>query len=275
MAQFNYNGLSKSSGLYIIFNNHNWRTYIGSCKRFKTRWNTGHFSSLKNNKHQNKFLQADFNKCKQELGHDDFLEFHILENMPNSTREQRLETEEKWLKIYFDNGNQCYNLCDRAISREGHGTKNQEETKQKKSAAAKNFWKNQTDEYKKEYRETRNKTLKSQEHKNIVSANSTKIWKNKERRKKYGQKIKEKWLDPSFRNKCIGNLQRRCVSIEQWSKDKSTLIAIWPSIKEAELSLKITNISRVLSGKSPSTGGFAWKYSNSDKSSLLEYLRIT
>jgi group I intron endonuclease len=132
VVQFNYNGLSESSGIYVIFNNCNWRIYVGSTKRFRERWKDGHLNSLLKGKHSNKFLQADFDKCKSLLGHDDFLEFHVLENMPDSTRDQRLETEEKWIKVHFDNGKQCYNLCERAISREGYSDKNQRKTRKDK-----------------------------------------------------------------------------------------------------------------------------------------------
>lgn len=140
MVQFNYNGLANSSGVYVIFNNHNWRIYVGSSKNFKQRWAHGHYKSLLKGKHQNKFLQSDFDKCRELLGHDNFLEFHVLEHLSNSTREQRLKVEEKWIKIHFDNGKQCYNLCDRAISREGLKSKNPEETKRKKSETSKRLW---------------------------------------------------------------------------------------------------------------------------------------
>lgn len=136
MVQLNYNGLSLSSGIYVIFNSHNWRIYVGSAKEFKHRWKS-HVSALVHGKHSNKFLQADYDKCKADLGHDDFLEFHVLQNMPGSAREQRLEIEEKWIKVHFDNGKQCYNLIDKAISREGFGLKNPEETTRRKSAAGK------------------------------------------------------------------------------------------------------------------------------------------
>lgn len=129
MVQYDYQGLSKSSGIYVIFNNYNWRIYVGSTKQFFKRWKDGHISSLFKAKHQNKFLQADFNKCKELLGHDDFLEFHILKDMPESTREERLLEEEKWLKVHFDNGKQCYNLSDRAFSREGFTDKKQRKTR--------------------------------------------------------------------------------------------------------------------------------------------------
>jgi group I intron endonuclease len=55
--------------------------------------------------------------------------------MPESTREERLDVEDRWIKIHFDKGKQCYNLCDRAISREGSGSKNPQETSRKISLA--------------------------------------------------------------------------------------------------------------------------------------------
>lgn len=102
----------------MIFNNYNWRIYVGSSKSFWKRWNDGHHKSLLRNKHSNRFLQADYNKCKEELGHDDFLEFHVIQDMPGSSREERLAIEENWIKVHFDNGKQCYNLSDKAVSRE-------------------------------------------------------------------------------------------------------------------------------------------------------------
>lgn len=140
MVQFNYSGLSKSSGIYVIFNSYNWRIYVGSTKQFFKRWIDGHYKSLLRNKHSNKFLQADYNKCKEEHGHDDFLQFHVIEDMPCSTREERLAIEEKWILVHFDNGKQCYNLCAKAISREGSKSKNIEETRKRCSERSKGFW---------------------------------------------------------------------------------------------------------------------------------------
>lgn len=125
MVQYNYNGLSKSGGIYVIFNSYNWRIYIGSTKQFFKRWKDGHVRTLLSGRHSNRFLLADFNKCKNLLGHDDFLEFHIIKNMPSSTKEERLSEEEVLLKLHFDQGKNCYNLCSRVISREGCYNKQQ------------------------------------------------------------------------------------------------------------------------------------------------------
>lgn len=120
--------MSLKSGIYKITNNQNGRFYIGSARRFKERWN-GHLYSLKHGKHSNRFLQADFLKCGSEA----FL-FEILE-VVEGDKIKRLETEERYLKQYFDGGKLCYNLCGRAISREGASFKNPEETKRKMSLA--------------------------------------------------------------------------------------------------------------------------------------------
>lgn len=135
MVSLNYRGLANSSGVYVIWNSHTCRTYVGSCKRFKTRWAEGHVRSLLNGKHKNRFLQADFNKCQDELGHTDFLEFDIVKHMPGSSRLERLEEEQIWITLIFDKGHRCYNLSVFAISREGCRSKNPEETSHRMSEA--------------------------------------------------------------------------------------------------------------------------------------------
>lgn len=105
----NYDNNPYGSGIYVIFNNHNWRVYIGQTKRFKSRWRA-HISSLFSGKNQNAYLQHDFNKCFKELGHDDFLEFHIIKSMPNSSKEERNVIEKYYIDIHWDKQEQCYNF---------------------------------------------------------------------------------------------------------------------------------------------------------------------
>jgi hypothetical protein len=85
---------SLKSGIYKILNTHTNRIYIGQAKRFKQRWSQHKYHLLKGS-HGNTFFQHDFNKCKEELGHDDFLEFHVLEVMEGSTKEARNKREEQ------------------------------------------------------------------------------------------------------------------------------------------------------------------------------------
>lgn len=137
--KFVYEEHSLKSGIYKIINTHTNRIYIGQTQSFKKRWYQ-HSRSLKNGKHQNKFLLNDFNKCREELGHDDFLEFHILEVMEGSTKESRNIREEGLIAQWFDGGKQCYNLTLKAVSREGCPSKNPEETRKKKSVKSKEMW---------------------------------------------------------------------------------------------------------------------------------------
>lgn len=115
--KFNYQENSLKSGIYKIINTHTNRVYIGQAKEFKERWK-GHASSLRRGKCMNRFLLNDFNKCQLALGHDDFLEFHILELMENSTKEERNIREEKAILAFFDGQDKCYNLKTKVSSNE-------------------------------------------------------------------------------------------------------------------------------------------------------------
>lgn len=260
MVQFNYNGLSKSSGVYIIFNNHNWRLYVGSTVEFKNRWTVGHYKSLLKEKHSNKFLQADFLKCRELLGHDDFLEFHVLEHIPNSTREERLQVEEKWLKIHFDGGKNCYNLTDKAISREGFSDKK----------IRKNPWidhvhprlgTHHTEETKKKISEHHLSTgcLKGENHPMFGKKQSEKSLKQgAETRKRlqvgmYGksQSDKQKKTISLMRSKSVGQFDQQGI-----------LIRFYKSAFEAECQTGISkcSISLCCNGKRKTAGKFIWKF---------------
>lgn len=113
--KFIYEEHSLKSGIYKILNTHTNRVYIGQASRFKERWK-GHSSSLCRNKCMNRFLLNDFNKCREALGHDDFLEFHVLEVMEGSTKEQRNKREEEWIKQFYDQQVNCYNFKQKVES---------------------------------------------------------------------------------------------------------------------------------------------------------------
>jgi hypothetical protein len=44
-----------------------------------------------------------------ENNNDNFIEFHIVEILENSTKEQRLEKEEFWIQQYIENNIKLYN----------------------------------------------------------------------------------------------------------------------------------------------------------------------
>jgi group I intron endonuclease len=75
-------------GIYKILNIITNNFYIGSSKDLERR-KYNHFSKLKENKHKNKKLQADFNKFKEKS-----FKFIILEEMPNNTKTYDLAYKE-------------------------------------------------------------------------------------------------------------------------------------------------------------------------------------
>lgn len=130
--EYIYNGQSLRAGVYKITNKINGRIYIGSAKEFKCRWRQ-HTSALKGQRHENRFLQADYNLC----GPDAF-RFEVLE-VVEGTREQRWAREETYLAVHFGDFGKCYNLTKRAVSTPGF-SHNPEVTKKKRSESSKAMW---------------------------------------------------------------------------------------------------------------------------------------
>lgn len=189
-----YQSHSNSPGIYKIINTHSNRIYIGQAKEFKKRW-YDHKQSLLKNKHKNKFIQADFNKCKEELGHDDFLEFHVLEVMESSTKEERVLAEQKYIDLYFDKGNQCYNLMNKAAcSRQDSPSKNPEITRLKHVEASKKMWADP------DYAA----------HQSLIqSQRSKELWKDSEYRAKHEERIREVCQTEEHRQKLSNALKAK------------------------------------------------------------------
>ena len=135
--QFIYQSHANQPGIYKILNTHTNRTYIGQAARFERRW-YDHKRQLLNRRHQNKFLLNDFMKSREQLGHDDFLEFHVLEIMENSTKEQRNQREEEWIAEHWDKQDLCYNFKQKTARKERSCySLTPEETRQKISEGTK------------------------------------------------------------------------------------------------------------------------------------------
>lgn len=93
--------LSKTSGIYLIFNNGTGKGYIGQASSLYNRWHS-HKSDLKLQKHGNEHLQRSFNKYGEES-----FEFHIL---TLASKEQLNDLEQYYLdKLDKDSK---YNLCE-------------------------------------------------------------------------------------------------------------------------------------------------------------------
>ena len=87
-------------GIYKIINVVNNKFYVGSAVNFNRR-KTRHFSELRNNKHNNKHLQAAWNK----YGGEAFV-FAIVEEVTD--KDKLLTTENKWLSLHVGK-EYCYN----------------------------------------------------------------------------------------------------------------------------------------------------------------------
>lgn len=147
------NNCSKLPGIYKIINTHSNRIYIGQCKSFKQRW-YGHSGSLKNNKHFNKFFQNDFNKCFEELKHDNFIEFHVIEIMENSSKEERNLREEHWISQYYNDREKCYNIREKVNDKERTcWSLNPEQRREKSSISMKKMWSEKSVEEKRQIAE--------------------------------------------------------------------------------------------------------------------------
>lgn len=90
------------SGIYCIENIINHKKYIGYSKNIQRRWNY-HKSLLKNDGHENKFLQRAWNK----YGEHNFV-FYIIELCPT---QELIESEQFYIKYFCSmNDNFGYNL---------------------------------------------------------------------------------------------------------------------------------------------------------------------
>lgn len=215
--RLNYQEHSLKPGIYKILNTHNNRIYIGQCASFKKRWYQ-HQRSLINGKHQNKFLQNDFNKCRTELGHDNFLEFHVLEVMANFSKEERNKREEELIALHFDKQDLCYNFKQKAASKERITFSNTpEQTKELISTIQKRLWQDP---------EERQKRIEGSDGKRRerIGEAAKKVWaeKTQEDREMFGAQFQEitkaGWADPEIRSRRMAGLKANSWKVSEAHK---------------------------------------------------------
>jgi group I intron endonuclease len=214
--QFLYENNSNSTGIYKITNLHSNRVYIGQAQSFKKRW-MGHASSLRSKRHQNKFIQNDYNKCLLELGNDDFLQFTIIEVLPNSTKLDRKLREEYWISQYFDKQKLCYNFKETASSNERSCYSNTpEETSKKLSEAGKLFW-------------------NSDKGQQILQETSKRNWQKPDYRNRMLSVLNDRWNDPKFKKK----MHEKFNSQDHLVKASAITIELWNNTEYREKQCKI------------------------------------
>lgn len=111
-------------GIYIIGNFINDKVYIGECKNFYKRFSR-HVSALKRGVHCNKKLQNFVNKYGI-----DSLYFDIIEEMPESTTNERIDREIFYIRGY-DSINSGFNLIEDSRTM-AHITKEERQNSSKK-----------------------------------------------------------------------------------------------------------------------------------------------
>lgn len=234
-----------NQGIYKITNSENDHFYIGSSVNL-TRRKSRHFSELRNNKHNNKHLQAAWNKYG-ELAFS-FLVVELVENF-----DQLHIAEDRWLKGHVG-ASYCYNIGMAAISpmlglsgllSPTYGYQHTPEAKAKISAAGKGR------EVSQETRAKRSAKLKgrviSQEQREQISktlSGEGNFWYGKERSDEFKAKIR-----------------KAVVVTDQTGKE-----TVYDSIQllRNALQLKPTTVNRALKSGSPLArgphAGLSFKY---------------
>lgn len=245
--------MNKKSGIYCIYNLINKKQYIGSSINLKKR-KAKHLSTLKNNTHDNDYLQKSYNK----YGSKNFL-FVILEYVaPN----QLIEREQYWINtIGFIN---LYNL--RPIANSPLGTKQTQETKDKRRAT---YYQNGGNPNKKTVYQISLETKQiihswesaSQaarelkiKHSHIIAVCNKKI----KSYKGYFWSYTKDYVLPNILD--YGESSKR--SISQIDLKTGHILRTFSSITEASLETNIyrRNINFVCQGKRKSAGGYKWQY---------------
>lgn len=198
----NYEGHSCDGGVYRILNSVNGRYYYGSAKQFKERW-FRHIYSLKTQKHHNRFLQSDVNKCGLHS-----LVFEVVEVVEDGSKETRLEREEYYLNLFHDKQDACYNFDKKPNKQERScSSRNPEETRRKISEASKKNWSDP--ERRDRQSKAIQKALSDPEVQERTQEGRVRSWSdNEERRKKRSEDSKKMMTDPEHKDRIVANLKK-------------------------------------------------------------------
>jgi group I intron endonuclease len=229
--------------------------YIGSAVNFKNRrW--GHISSLRKNKHKNRFIQNSWNK----YGENAFI-FEIIEIV--DAKENLIDREQYWIDILSP----TFNLAKKAGS--PLGVKHSEKSRKNMSLAHKGLSKEQRG-----HKENCNCCICNRKNGN----NSPRYIQREERTcicgcgTKFTCRINSNRKFISGHNKSQLGKKKSYEAIEKQRNKILTpilqfdingnLIKEWKGVIIAanELNIDNTAISACLRGKSKTSGGYIWKY---------------
>lgn len=276
--QFNYNNQANQPGIYVIFNKEKWRIYVGQTHCFKDRWRD-HVKNLRESRHQNRFLQADWNLCGSEA-----FEFHVLEVLPNSTKSERNAREDHWLEIHWDKQQNCYNFHKKSESLpRSCFSKNPEETRKFISQRSKEAWADPESRTRRMKTHTSPEFREKQRVKRLeIAANretdpsrlgTIAAWQNEEKSEVWRAKIKSARAKQVFTPETREKLKQ--IAIKRGCRPpqsvKRSVIGTniltgettrFESAKQVQdvLGIKRNRITDVARGRKKSAGGYRWEY---------------
>jgi group I intron endonuclease len=177
-------------GIYSIRNKVTGKYYIGETVNLRKR-EIQHYSNLRNNRHENNYLQKSFNKYGESA-----FEFIILRKDRKLTHEQLYELEKYYIDFY-DSYHNGYNLTEG-----GQGTKGREFSEEERLYRSKKMTGKGNHFYGKKHSEETKKRLaaisstKTGEKNPFYGKTHAADWKEK-RQALYEQKKVEGWICPN------------------------------------------------------------------------------
>lgn len=266
----NYNGHSRKSGIYQIRNLINGKVYIGSAKRFKSRF-AHHLNSLSKGTHHNKHLQGAFNRD----GSGAFI-FEVLE-VVEGEQTDRLLVEQKHLDSYQESWENCYNFKkqSKAVPRSCCSNNPEETQKKRKETCLERYgveaWA-QTDEAKENLRQKFTGIKRTPEEiEKAAAARRGSKWSEETRKKYYDSRYTTKernrlskwskslWENPKYRQKKTEEAKCRVTSKETRQKMREAKLGTKASLETRQ------KLSKIRTGKKlpPRTEEYRKKMSKS------------
>ena len=230
------------SGIYTITNIVNGKIYVGSTSVAINKRKNSHFSNLRLNKHNNRYLQYSFNKYKAEAFIFEVLEFCEPEFV--------ISLENYWINLLDSrNPERGYNINNPvSLSR---GLKRSEESKEKMMISQLKFRGITSEEDIKEHIKKKNKPKETFQQKSERCKGNKNPFFGKTHTKEARDKINaaKSWIK---NYKPVGKYDL------EWN-----LIKEYESIKEAKLDINTSSsgdICKALKSVNRTCKGFKWKY---------------
>ncbi len=254
-----------NSGIYFIVNILSGKFYIGSTADFKQR-ESAHFYELKNKTHGNRHLQSSFNKNPNGF---------VFIKMEHINQEDLLVVEQKYLDLYWDSGEICYNISKYATAFM-KGRKHTEETilkikeswtPEKRKDFGERFWTEEKRQKLIERNKSENSPSKTPEARKKqsekISGENHPNW-NKKLSKETILKLKEN--NARYFLGKFGDEHPNSKPVEQIDKVTNEIVQRFACAREAhrKTGIEYKNISAVCLGKRRHAGGFKWRFYEDD-----------